>query len=269
MTSEETNRFRRAFVTDRNRLLLAHPHRVLLSMRSGSLAPGGSVAPLREKRASRFSVADARLGRGEEVAATHTSLPHSRRERQRPRQCLPASAEGEGFEPSGRLATASDFRDRAEPAAMPHRNWSPHPGGMQGGMNLSPPFGRRCIGSVVGRKTSNCSRAFHRVQQRVRVASRTLPLRWGSRPLGRSRPGFPSSSLAGVNCASLRVPQARAGESVASTPRQCRFHGNGALWAGPCVALLRCAKQAGAAVPPAGCRSAARGLALKLLPQGV
>ena len=45
--------------------------------------------------------------------------------------------EGEGFEPSGRLATASDFRDRAEPAAVPHHNWSLHPGGIQGGMNLS------------------------------------------------------------------------------------------------------------------------------------
>jgi hypothetical protein len=28
------------------------------------------------------------------------------------------------------------FRDRAEPAAMPQRNWSLRPGGMQGGMNL-------------------------------------------------------------------------------------------------------------------------------------
>jgi hypothetical protein len=40
--------------------------------------------------------------------------------------------------------------------------------------------------------------------------------------------------------------------------------GQGLAWP-----LLRCAKQAGAAVPPAGCRSAARGLALKLLSQGV
>src|SRR5918997_6092030 len=45
----------------------------------------------------------------------------------------PRLAEGEGFEPSGRLATASDFRDRAETAAIPHHNWSLRPRGIQGG----------------------------------------------------------------------------------------------------------------------------------------
>jgi hypothetical protein len=48
-------------------------------------------------------------------------------------------AEGEGFEPSVDRKAHNGFRDRADPAAMPHYNWSLHPGGMQGGMNLGCP----------------------------------------------------------------------------------------------------------------------------------
>ena len=40
--------------------------------------------------------------------------------------------EGEGFEPSVRRKTHNGFRDRTETAAMPHHNWSLHPGGIQG-----------------------------------------------------------------------------------------------------------------------------------------
>jgi hypothetical protein len=47
-------------------------------------------------------------------------------------------AEGEGFEPSDDLAAVNGFRDRVEAAAIPHHNWNQYPGGMQGGMNLSP-----------------------------------------------------------------------------------------------------------------------------------
>jgi len=45
-------------------------------------------------------------------------------------------AEGEGFEPSDDLAAVNGFRDRVEPAATPHHDWSPRRGGIQGGMNL-------------------------------------------------------------------------------------------------------------------------------------
>jgi hypothetical protein len=44
--------------------------------------------------------------------------------------------EGVGFEPTVPQMGDNGFRDRADPAAMPHYNWSLHPGGMQGGMNL-------------------------------------------------------------------------------------------------------------------------------------
>jgi hypothetical protein len=51
------------------------------------------------------------------------------------------------------------------------------------------------IGSGVGRKTSNCSRALHRAHQRVRVASRTVPLRWDASVWGAADRALGSSSL--------------------------------------------------------------------------
>jgi hypothetical protein len=101
-------------------------------MRSGSLAPGGSVAPLREKRASRFSALQTLASDEEKKSLRPTPRYRTHAESDSGHASAYLLQRRGGFEPSGRLATASDFRDRAEPAAMPHRNWSPHPGGMQG-----------------------------------------------------------------------------------------------------------------------------------------
>ena len=61
--------------------------------------------------------------------------------------------EGEGFEPSVDRKAHNGFRDRADPAAMPHYNWSLHPGGMQGGMNP----GRRVVGPIGNGARQCCS----------------------------------------------------------------------------------------------------------------
>jgi hypothetical protein len=97
-------------------------------------------------------------------------------------------AEGEGFEPSVDRKAHNGFRDRAEPAAMPHHNWSLRPGGIHGGMNLSPPCGRRAsAGESAGRRPTARARS---------IAQQT---------------GLSVLVLAGANCASLRVPQVREG----------------------------------------------------------
>jgi hypothetical protein len=118
--------------------------------------------------------------------------------------------------------------------------------GNAGGMNLSPPFGRRRIGCVVGRKTSNCSRAFHRIQQRARVASRTVPLRWGKPASGAQQAGLSVLVSCGANCASLRVPQAR----VSGSRRRPSADARGSSQAGA-RASHTCARASSAHLRPA------------------
>jgi hypothetical protein len=152
-------------------------------------------------------------------------------------------------------AAAVVSRARAEAArfSRPRRNdrnaasqLEPASRGNAGGMNLSPPFGRRRIGCVVGRKTSNCSRAFHRIQQRARVASRTVPLRWGKPASGAQQAGLSVLVSCGANCASLRVPQAR----VSGSRRRPSADARGSSQAGA-RASHTCARASSAHLRPA------------------
>jgi hypothetical protein len=133
-----------------------------------------------------------------------------------------SKAEGEGFEPSVDRKAHNGFRDRAETTAMPHHNWSPPPGGIQGGMNLSPAV---CATRIAAAWAENTSSARARsiasssvcVQPAARCRSDGEAGVWGA-----AGPGSRSSSRATVSGSGAQRLACRARQD-----RGSQFDGSG------------------------------------------